>query len=119
MYHPRSRWTHEARRALIADSPRHILQAPGTPPSPSTTTTWFPFNAGAAGFFVDGARHGPPQLARIRGNEAGEELRTKKLQTYAQYKALNMLFCDGHAASVSVREAWNSIHNPGSNMATD
>jgi hypothetical protein len=28
-----------------------------------------------------------------------------------------MLFCDGHATSVSVKEAWNAIHNPGSDMA--
>jgi prepilin-type processing-associated H-X9-DG protein len=25
----------------------------------------------------------------------------------------NMLFCDGHASSVSAKEAWNAIHNPG------
>jgi prepilin-type processing-associated H-X9-DG protein len=55
-------------------------------------------------FYVDGARH----------LKAG----TTKAQSYKD-KGLNMLFCDGHATSVSVREAWDAIHNPGSQQAGD
>jgi prepilin-type processing-associated H-X9-DG protein len=28
-------------------------------------------------------------------------------------KFINALFCDGHAATISPRQAWNAIHNPG------
>ena len=40
-------------------------------------------------------------------------------QQSTRVQSMNMLFCDGHAAPVSVKEAWNAIHNPGTNMAAD
>jgi prepilin-type processing-associated H-X9-DG protein len=47
---------------------------------------------------VDGSRHAKSGIAK---------------QQTARGKYLNMLFCDGHAATVSVSDAWNAIHNPG------
>ena len=57
---------------------------------------------GGATFYVDGARHAK------KGATKGE--------TYNR-PALNALFCDGHAETVSVRQAWNAVHNPGMEMA--
>lgn len=35
----------------------------------------------------------------------------------ANRPSTNVLFCDGHVATVSVRDAWNAIHNPGKNLS--
>jgi len=57
-------------------------------------------------FTVDGLRHAkPPSNLSVAVRRASTKIR-----------GCNMLFCDGHATTVSIEEAWNSIHNPGSNM---
>jgi prepilin-type processing-associated H-X9-DG protein len=53
-------------------------------------------------FWVDGARHGKPQVSM-------QETYNKQL--------MNALFCDGHAAPVSVKQAWQAICNPGGDNA--
>jgi hypothetical protein len=54
-------------------------------------------------FYVD-ARHGRRGLT--------------KRQSYDE-PCVNVLFCDAHAQTVSVRDAWNAVHNPGQNKAAD
>jgi prepilin-type N-terminal cleavage/methylation domain-containing protein/prepilin-type processing-associated H-X9-DG protein len=73
--------------------------------STSTTNSWWPFTASTGSsndFWVDGARHGKPGTSRsatFRG------------------KYMNALFCDGHAAPISVRECWQAIMDPGKSTA--
>jgi general secretion pathway protein G len=101
-YTKQVQWTNPSERGLIADSIAHIIAVPGTM---SSAGKWQPFDPIASGaFYVDGSRHAKRSAT--------------KLETYNS-KGLNMLFCDGHAGSVSVREAWNAIHNPGSDRTTD
>jgi prepilin-type processing-associated H-X9-DG protein len=100
-YIKQTQWTKASDRGLIADSIAHNIQTPATIDS---NGKWQPFDAVNAGFNVDSTRHAK------RG--------TSKAQSYTA-QGMNMLFCDGHAAAVSVKEAWNAIHNPGSNMAGD
>ncbi|HEV2295888.1 MAG TPA: prepilin-type N-terminal cleavage/methylation domain-containing protein [Tepidisphaeraceae bacterium] len=89
-----------ADRGLLADSVTHIIGTPAT--FSRATTTFQPFSLPAAGhFMVDGTRHLKPGSDR---------------KAALDRKGLNMLFCDGHAAQVSVTEAWNAIHNPGTDM---
>jgi prepilin-type N-terminal cleavage/methylation domain-containing protein/prepilin-type processing-associated H-X9-DG protein len=95
-------WKKPTDRGLILDSVAHVVQMPATI---SSTHEWQPFNAVAfstIAFHVDGARHAPPGVT--------------KEKTYTS-PYMNMLFCDGHVASVSVKEAWNAIHNPGFDKA--
>jgi prepilin-type N-terminal cleavage/methylation domain-containing protein/prepilin-type processing-associated H-X9-DG protein len=100
-YIKQTQWTKASDRGLIADSIAHNIQTPATIDSKGK---WQPFDAVNAGFNVDSTRHAK------RG--------TSKEQSYTT-QGMNMLFCDGHASAVSVKEAWNAIHNPGSNMAGD
>jgi prepilin-type N-terminal cleavage/methylation domain-containing protein/prepilin-type processing-associated H-X9-DG protein len=101
MYLKQSKWNKSAERGLIADAVAHVISTPGT--MDSTNGKWQPFDPVAFGaFYVDAKRHLKPSAT--------------KTQSYNE-KGLNMLFCDGHATSVSVREAWNAIHNPGTEMA--
>jgi prepilin-type processing-associated H-X9-DG protein len=93
-------WTKSSDRGLIADAIAHILGT-SAPPFNENVGKWQPFDPLAAvpGYiYVDGNRHGSPKAT--------------KFQTYTK-PSLNMLFCDGHASPVSVKEAWNAIHNPG------
>jgi prepilin-type processing-associated H-X9-DG protein len=67
---------------------------------------WFPYNYNGTGtldpvnmFYVDARRHAKPN--------------TTKKESYGSVRGMNMLFADGHAQPVNVREAWNAIHNPG------
>jgi len=101
-YFKQVEWKNPSDRGLIADSITHIIGTPGTfgPNSPMMPFDYGPYTTSAipAGtFYVDASRHLKPNVT--------------KQQAYNS-KGLNMLFCDGHAASVSVREAWNAIHNP-------
>lgn len=104
-YVRQNRWTKASQRALVLDSITHVVGTPLT--MDSVSGRWFPydFNGGAGifgAFYVDGARH-------------ARKGATKK-ESYTN-RGLNALFCDGHAEAVSVREAWNAIHNPGSDLA--
>jgi prepilin-type N-terminal cleavage/methylation domain-containing protein/prepilin-type processing-associated H-X9-DG protein len=95
-HYPRlSKWTKASDRGLVADSVTHIL---GTPHAfKRSSTTFYPLS-NSPSFQIDAARHLRPGASR---------------QQILTSKGLNMLFCDGHAASVSVLDAWNAIHNPG------
>ena len=101
-YIPAAKWRVKgSQRGLIADSITHILEVPDI--FSVSGSLWQPFDSGGSGYIpggmnVDGSRHA----------KAG----TKKPAT-ARGRYMNMLFCDGHAATVSVTEAWNAIHNPG------
>lgn len=95
-----------AERGLLADSMTHILEAPATI---TKSTIWQPFHPKGLpyepGMFTfDAKRHG--------------KAKTTKEQTW-NGRFANMLFCDGHAAPVNVREAYNAIRNPGSNSTPD
>ena len=99
-YIKQSRWTKPSERALLADSVTHVISTPG---AISSNSMWFPYDPVVWGtFYIDGARHAK------RG--------TPKRQSY-DTPGLNMLFCDGHAAQVSVKGAWNAIVNPGRDNA--
>ena len=99
-YIRQNNWTKASERALVMDSITHVVS---TPLIMNSTSKWFPFDPVAFGaFYVDGARHGKRGI-------------TKK-ESYTR-PALNVLFCDGHAETVSVRQAWNAIVNPGLDKA--
>ena len=99
-------WTKPTDRGLIADSTTHIINTPDTLDSTKTwyqpkqslgeTSTLDPY------FKIDGSRHAPSGT-------------TRKKEYSTPY--INMLYCDGHAATVSVRTAWNSLRNPGKDTA--
>jgi prepilin-type N-terminal cleavage/methylation domain-containing protein/prepilin-type processing-associated H-X9-DG protein len=101
-----------AQRGVIIDSITHIVQTPQQGGSGVVQFTsnfrWFPFDYNGTGsldptnmFYVDARRHAKPN--------------TTKKQTYGNVRGMNMLFADGHAQPVSVKEAWDAIHNPGQN----
>jgi prepilin-type N-terminal cleavage/methylation domain-containing protein/prepilin-type processing-associated H-X9-DG protein len=105
-----------AERGLIADSDASIIftlyefkrstikYQPFLQPDP-TGTTFDPY----VNFTVDGLRHYRPVTV-----PSNVTLAQRACKQYLNVKAMNMLFCDGHATTVSVPEAWNAIHNPGS-----
>jgi len=103
-----SEWKQPTDRGLIADSITHIIGTPDT--MAFSTAKFFPYDYAGSGtipagtFYIDGRRH------------AGTK--TTKQQAFTSTKGVNMLFCDGHAASVTVKEAWNAIHNPGQDKTT-
>ena len=111
VYTKQSHWTKSSERGLIADSITHVIT---TPPMFGPTGKMMPFDYGpseppsksvpAGTFYVDATRHLKPGVT--------------KRQAWNQ-KGLNMLFCDGHAEPVSVKEAWNAIVNPGADGTTD
>ena len=101
-YVKQTEWKKPTDRCLIADSVAHVLQMTSTI---SPTHKWQQFDAVSVdplAFHVDGGRHGGPEV-------------TKEKSYRSRY--MNMLFCDGHVATVSVREAWNAIKNPGVDTA--
>ena len=101
-YLPSAKWRKRgSERGLMADSVTHIVDIPTV--FSVTSSLWQPFDGaylpGNQGFIsVDGARHAKSGI--------------KKIDT-ARGRYLNMLFCDGHVATVSVTDAWNAINNPG------
>ena len=106
-YTAAAKWlVHGTERGLVADSITHILEVPDT--LSLSTSRWQPFDGGSAGYVpggvnVDSTRHARPGT-------------TKQMSANNRY--MNMLFCDGHATPVSVKEAWNAIHNPGEDKTT-
>jgi prepilin-type processing-associated H-X9-DG protein len=101
---PISAYKDPAEHLLIFDDVTHVTDFPATI---DKSNTWYDgINQGvlssAPYFYCDGSRHGP------RG-----------LDHNGQYynPCLNGLYCDGHAATISVRTAWNGIHNPGDDKA--
>jgi prepilin-type processing-associated H-X9-DG protein len=103
-YHKETVWTRKpsADRLLVADSQVDLLQMgkPASYPISAMTIMFQPYDPyanQATALYVD-ARHvkrGTPKRVAVTG------------------KSLNALFCDGHVAAVSVKEAYNAIRNPG------
>jgi prepilin-type N-terminal cleavage/methylation domain-containing protein/prepilin-type processing-associated H-X9-DG protein len=95
-YRKSTAYTKPSQRLLLADSITHVISTPATF---GPTGKWFPYDPVAFGaFYVDGGRHVKPG--------------TSKHASYGQ-PGINALFCDGHADTVSVKDAWNAVHNPG------
>ena len=102
-----AKWrVHGTERGLVADSITHILEVPDT--LSLSTTRWQPFDGGSGGYVPGGVNVDSTRHAR-QGT-------TKQMSANNRY--MNMLFCDGHATPVSVKEAWNAIHNPGEDKTT-
>jgi len=108
-----SEWTKSSDRLLIGEGLIHFLEVSprdkSTPFDPAAGHKWYPFddtgleaNWQQANIKMDGARHAPPSVT--------------KPQSYNR-RFSNALFADGHAAPVSVKEAWNAIVCPGENVA--
>ena len=104
------RWGQKgADRGLIADAITHIIgvSVPAGPLPYSGTALRFqpfePIDFVAGRMYVDSTRHARPGMTK-----------RQVLNT----KTLNMLFCDGHAAPVSVKDVFNSIVNPGRDAFT-
>ena len=114
-----NQWTKPSDRLLIGEGFAYFIQmsvAPranpkATPPGfIPASHPWWPFQNTVqlsqwetnCYFWVDGARHGKPNVSQ-------QETYNKQL--------MNALFCDGHAAPVSVKQAWQAICNPGGNNA--
>jgi prepilin-type N-terminal cleavage/methylation domain-containing protein/prepilin-type processing-associated H-X9-DG protein len=101
-YVKQSEWTrgNASQRGLVADSITHVIE---TPAAFDRTSAWMPFDPISAGpFYVDAKRHAPADM--------------KKPESYTR-RTFNLLFCDAHVETVSVREAWNALVNPGMDKA--
>jgi prepilin-type N-terminal cleavage/methylation domain-containing protein/prepilin-type processing-associated H-X9-DG protein len=96
-----SAYTKAADRLILVDSIAHVLTNPGTFSSSNTWNDGGPSQP-LGDFYVDAGRHGPRGMSHLD-----------------QYNSpcLNALFCDGHAATISVKAAWNAVHNPGQDQA--
>lgn len=93
-------YSNTAARLLICDSIWHIIGSPTSIDS-SAASTWYPspgigFNSGTPKFYVDASRHGRANMSHAE--EYGSP-------------CLNALFCDGHAATISVKDAWTAVRN--------
>jgi prepilin-type processing-associated H-X9-DG protein len=98
-----------ADRLLLADGSQDYINVPRTARPDETPNgtldpavhTWWPFSTASSAttdFWVDGTRHAKPGVS--------------KEQSYRS-KYMNALFCDGHAETISVREAYHAIIAPG------
>jgi prepilin-type N-terminal cleavage/methylation domain-containing protein/prepilin-type processing-associated H-X9-DG protein len=104
-YFRSSQWVRAAEHGLIADSKWHVIDWVSTLRTQpiNRNNTWNPYTgSGLPDFLIDGHRH----LKRGTTKEA----------TYDR-PGTNMLFCDGHVATVSVKDAWNAVCAPGENRA--
>jgi prepilin-type N-terminal cleavage/methylation domain-containing protein/prepilin-type processing-associated H-X9-DG protein len=70
-----------------------------------TVTNWWPFdfNTGSTWRLSVDARHRRPRMGKLETINA---------------PCVNVLFCDGHAATTSVRQCYNAIKNPGRDTTT-
>src|SRR5439155_14648703 len=98
-YQRQTKWTTKpAETGYIIDSITHIVNVPGYSSYNWTSITqWQPYDGitgspGGTAFYVDARRHARTTQKKDSG-----------------IKGMNMLFCDGHAAPVSVQEAWQAI----------
>ena len=101
-----------ADRLLVADSQVYYILAPNTAslantifqgyfnPPPADTAPAHPtfVDLNGSRFVIDGCRH-------LKNGSAKA--------TALNVKGVNALFCDGHAVTVSVQEAYSAIKNPG------
>jgi prepilin-type processing-associated H-X9-DG protein len=102
-YIRQTKWTNPSQRALVMDAITHVVSTP-LPPF-NSGSRWVPFDPVVFGaFYVDGARHGKKGIT--------------KEESYSR-PVMNVLFCDGHAETVSVRQAYDAIVSPGKQTAGD
>jgi prepilin-type N-terminal cleavage/methylation domain-containing protein/prepilin-type processing-associated H-X9-DG protein len=111
-YYKQDEWGRKGSdRIIIADGSVDYINVPSTARPDSggvidpAVHNWWPYSQksdGAVDIWVDGARHG----------KAG----VTKQQSYTG-KYMNALFADGHAESVSVRQAWQAMMAPGKDTA--
>ena len=102
-YQRQVQWTKPTQRGLLVDATNHIVNTPAVFTSGSMWRPYDPVIPGPGGsFYADASRHGRPGIT--------------KAESYNR-PTVNMLFCDGHAETVSIRQAWNAINNPGEEKA--
>jgi prepilin-type N-terminal cleavage/methylation domain-containing protein/prepilin-type processing-associated H-X9-DG protein len=100
-------------RLLVGEGLIHFLELSvrtrSAPFDPAAGHKWYPFddtgleaNWQQAHFKIDGARHAPSNVT--------------KPQSYNR-PFTNALFADGHAETLSVKQAWNAVVVPGENLA--
>ena len=101
-------YSRPSERLLVADSVAHVISL-NFPPDQDVPTKvvsissfrlqpYDPVSWSPPLFYIDAGRHAKPG--------------TTKKQVISQ-KTINALFADGHADTVSVRDAFNAIRNPG------
>jgi len=112
-----------ANHLLVADSMTYFVQAPvGSGAAASSGWKFFGYNdttpgnnltiptpcaptydlTNANNFYIDGTRHLKPGVKRLQA---------------VGLKGINALFCDGHAETISAKDAWNAIVCPGKELA--
>ena len=104
-YHKETVWTRKpsAERLLITDSQLDIVEV-GAKRFSAFASKFLPYDAPWSGIAGD--------LGRFAVDARHVKRGTPK-KTAANNKSLNALYCDGHVATVSVREAHAAIRNPG------
>ena len=121
-YYKAIEWKKSSERLLIGEGLAYFIQMSPVARTASSFNPaihpWWPFKNQTDGkntmgpptsnwenncfFWVEGSRHAPPNVSQ----------KTTYSKPY-----MNALFCDGHAESVSVKQAWQAICNPGGNDA--
>jgi prepilin-type processing-associated H-X9-DG protein/prepilin-type N-terminal cleavage/methylation domain-containing protein len=102
-----SQWVRPSEHGIIADSIWHVIEwSGGQKEIDPTAHTWGPFQPSETlpTLMIDATRHLKPG--------------TTKQQSFNQ-KGTNMLYCDGHVSSVSVKDAWEAIVVPSIALGTD
>jgi len=99
-----------AQRLLVADSRYDFVAIPSAAISTTSYTRFDGFNTGQVGLW-------PWIQAVTTTNDMSIESRHMKPGTpktaALNQKTINALFCDGHAESITARDAFNAIRNPG------
>ncbi|HYP06574.1 MAG TPA: type II secretion system protein [Bryobacteraceae bacterium] len=108
-------WRKASDRLLLADSPNYYINIPAVNLKPQTLTSasvWFPWTTtgkidrsgpeASGQIWIDSTRHAKPSVT--------------KNETY-KGRYVNAVFCDGHAETISLSQAWNAIVNPGEDTA--
>jgi prepilin-type N-terminal cleavage/methylation domain-containing protein/prepilin-type processing-associated H-X9-DG protein len=112
-YFKESVWTrHGAERLIVADSAQDIIAIPSAVAltAPASYTKYTGFNTGKVSFwpYITSATTSDDFSIDSRHMKPGTQKRVA-----INTKTINALFCDGHAQSVTPREAFNAIRNPG------
>jgi prepilin-type N-terminal cleavage/methylation domain-containing protein/prepilin-type processing-associated H-X9-DG protein len=104
-YFKATQWVRPAEHGLICDSTWHIIDwdsAIRTQPLKRSSTWGNYVTSPLPNFLIDGNRHLKPG--------------TSKDASYDR-PGVNLLYCDGHVATVSVRDCWNAVCCPGEDRA--
>jgi prepilin-type N-terminal cleavage/methylation domain-containing protein/prepilin-type processing-associated H-X9-DG protein len=119
-------WTKKgAERALIADARGMIIftlyefRRSTVRPQPWMNPATDGSFDNMADFAVEVTRHAnrqPRLFVNAAGNVIINTATRAEIRRFIKEPGVNVLFCDGHAATVSGEQAWNAIHNPGQNQ---